>query len=94
MKMSKEADKITQSIYDQILAALQLDGTLPDSFSVQPPKSADEILVVDGCWDGICCYHNKLETPDISVMKKILRNISTKNFGSAESILDQFLQKE
>ncbi|NBI66784.1 hypothetical protein D1646_08130 [Pseudoflavonifractor sp. 60] len=46
------------SIYEQIRAAIQPDGTLPGEFSIQPPPEEEGGLrFVEGARDGITFYH-------------------------------------
>ena len=48
-----------ESIYERIQAAVQLDGTLPEDFSIQPvPKDPQALRFADGAQDGIVFYHS------------------------------------
>ena len=76
------------SIYDRIHAAIQPNGELPPSFSVQSSKD-DEIAWADGAWDGVCCYHNPLETPDLTPMILVLRRGASHVFAHAKMALPE-----
>lgn len=45
------------SIYEQIRAAIQPDGTLPRDFSIQPPPEEGGLRFAEGAQDGIIFYH-------------------------------------
>ena len=76
------------SIYDRIHAAIQPSGELPASFSLQR-HSPEEIAWADGAWDGVCIYHNRLETPDLTPMILVLRRGSSHVFAHAKMALPE-----
>lgn len=76
------------SIYDRIHAAIQPNGELPLSFSVQSSKQ-EGISWVDGAWDGVCCYHNRLATPDLSPLILVLRRGASHVFAHAKMALSE-----
>ena len=76
------------SIYDRIHAAIQPDGELPSSFSVQSPDP-EGIAWADGAWDGVCIYHNRLETPDLTPMILVLRRGASHVFAHAKMALPE-----
>ena len=76
------------SIYDRIHAAIQPNGELPPSFSVQSHQD-EEIAWADGAWDGVCCYHNRLETPDLAPMTLVLQRASSHVFAHAKMALPE-----
>ncbi len=86
----RPGDKVP-SIYDRIHAAIQPNGELPSSFSVQNHKghSDEEIAWADGAWDGVCYYHNPLETPDLTPMTLVLRRGASHVFAHAKMALPE-----
>ena len=76
------------SIYDRIHAAIQPNGELPSSFSVQSPDP-EGIVWADGAWDGVCIYHNRLETPDLMPMILVLRRGASHVFAHAKMALPE-----
>ena len=83
----RPGDKVP-SIYDRIHAAIQPNGELPSSFSVQSRKD-EEIAWADGAWDGVCIYHNRLETPDLAPLISVLRRGSSHVFAHAKMALPE-----
>ena len=81
------------SIYDRIHAAIQPSGELPASFSLQS-HSPEEIAWADGAWDGVCIYHNRLETPDLTPMILVLRRGSSHVFAHAKMALSEVFPDE
>ena len=84
----RPGDKVP-SIYDRIHAAIQPNGELPPSFSVQSHNASEEIAWADGAWDGVCCYHNQMETPDLAPMTLVLRRASSHVFAHAKMALPE-----
>ena len=84
----RPGDKVP-SIYDRIHAAIQPNGELPPSFSVQRHNASEEISWADGAWDGVCCYHNQMETPDLAPMTLVLRRASSHVFAHAKMALPE-----
>ncbi len=76
------------SIYDRIHASIQPNGELPPSFSVQSHQD-EEIAWADGAWDGVCIYHNRLETPDLAPMILVLRRGASHVFAHAKMALPE-----
>lgn len=76
------------SIYDKIHAAIQPNGELPSSFSLRSPDP-EGIAWADGAWDGVCIYHNRLETPDLSPLILVLRRASSHVFAHAKMALPE-----
>ncbi|MBO6211085.1 MAG: hypothetical protein J6N99_10405 [Schwartzia sp.] len=83
----RPGDKVP-SIYDRIHAAILPNGELPSSFSVQSPDP-EGIAWADGAWDGVCIYHNRLETPDLAPMILVLRRGSSHVFAHAKMALPE-----
>ncbi len=84
----KGMEDTEKSIYARIHEAILPNGELPASFSVQH-HGPDEIAWADGAWDGVCCYHNQLETPDLTLMTQALRLAAANDFEQAEALLPQ-----
>ena len=84
----RPGDKVP-SIYDRILAAIQPNGELPPSFSVQNHNASEEISWADGAWDGVCCYHNRMETPNLAPMIKVLWRGASHVFAHAKMALPE-----
>ena len=81
------------SIYDRIHAAIQPNGELPSSFSLRSPDP-EGIAWADGAWDGVCIYHNRLETPDLSPLILVLRRASSHVFAHAKMALPEVFPDE
>ena len=75
------------SIY-RIHAAIQPNGELPSSFSLRSPDP-EGIAWADGAWDGVCIYHNRLETPDLAPIILVLRRGSSHVFAHAKMALPE-----
>ena len=84
---SRPGDNVP-SIYDRIHAAIQPNGELPSSFSLGSPNP-DGIEWADGAWDGVCIYHNRLETPDLAPLILVLRRGSSHVFAHAKMVLPE-----
>ena len=83
----RPGDKVP-SIYDRIHAAIQPNGELPSSFSLQSPDP-EGIVWADGARDGVCIYHSRLETPDLAPMILVLRRGSSHVFAHAKMALPE-----
>lgn len=83
----RPGDKVP-SIYDRIHAAIQPNGELPPSFSVQSPDP-EGIAWADGAWDGVSIYHNRPETPDLAPLILVLRRGSSHVFAHAKMALPE-----
>ena len=81
------------SIYDRIHAAMQPNGELPSSFSVRSSKP-EGVSWADGAWDGVCCYHNRLATPDLSPLILVLRRGASHVFAHAKMALSEVFPDE
>ena len=81
------------SIYDRIHAAIQPNGELPSSFSLRSPNPGG-IEWADGAWDGVCIYHNRLETPDLAPLILVLRRGASHVFAHAKMALSEVFPDE
>lgn len=92
--LDEDSEELTKSIYDRIHEAINYEGELPHKFSLRTNTPPDRIKWADGALDGICCYHNKFPTPDLTPMIHVLKEASAGHYGEADTLLLEMFQDE